>query len=234
MIWSFALWVLTISGFAIWPPLEHSVTLPSSHTVTGFVQDLDGTWWAGNDGRMFEGDDFRPGIVHLSANFKPISEIKLGGHQSLQGVALVNGEVWAAYYPTSSLERFTKDGRHLGSVKLHGHPNGLAFDGRSVIVTFEGEKVAHWYGLDGRLIRSQQLLKNPDHLAWRAGKLWYSSGENGKPGCVLSVDNDVRCFKEATAIEGFAFTHDGQLMVASDGYFHNQRPKRNQILIYRR
>lgn len=234
MLWSVALSFLTLIHVAHWPTLERSAVLPHSHTITGLARDADGTWWAGNDGRMFEGDKFRPGVIHLSAGFKPLAEFKLPGQQSLQGVALVGNEVWAAYYPTSSLERFAKDGRHIGSVKLRDHPNGLAFDGRNVIVSMDGERVAHWYTRDGQPeARTEKLLRDPDHLAWVGGHLWYSTGDNGKPGCVLASAFRVYCFHEATAVEGFAFLPGGRIAVASDGYFHGQKPKQNRILIYR-
>lgn len=226
-----ALFALSLLGLVKWPAQEHVYRLPDSHTITGLVRDRDGTWWAGNDGRMFEGDSFRPGVVHLTSDFHRISEFKVPGKETLQGVTLVGSEVWAAYYPTSSLERFSRDGKHLGSVHLGGHPNGLAFDGQNLLVSFDKEKAIEWRTREGKLLKRVSTLRAPDQLSWYGGKVWYSTGANGHPGCVFSLAGDKMCFHQVTAIEGFGFA-GGTLAVASDGYFHVQTPKQNRVTVF--
>lgn len=230
---------------AVLPDTAHSVP-GKGFTVTGLARLADGTIWAGNDGRLREGDGsgYRPSLVRLNAGMtRVIAEIALPFTSSVQGVVVIGDRLWFAL-PS---EQAVASTRLSGSpdirieLRLPYRPNGLAWDrARDVlIVGSEIEKTLGTYRRrDGTLIETFKLDDAPDQLLMTRSGLIVTSGANRQAGAMLLLDDRARILRRwtlrgADAVEGIALRGD-EMLVASDAYFHLALPGLNQILTYRR
>lgn len=231
--------VLTLCGCAQKP--ERAIEVP--FTITGLARAEDGSWWAGNHGKLTESDPYRPSLVHLSADFKVIGEIPLAerypGIESVQGVAVDGDTLWFADLAGKALRHLTMTGEPLGTMPLGYTPNGIAISGAAIWINdFNSDRLELRRLSDGVLLRTAtvDVGAQRDQLSMCADTLLYSYGPNRKPGRVDVYDGTLHRLRTlrlagADAIEGIVQVAN-TLYVANDARYHHGNPAKNRILIY--
>jgi hypothetical protein len=211
-------------------------------TITGITPAHELGWWASNDGRTRYDDKsmFHPSLVRLTSDFnKILEEIPLPWQSSVQGVAVADGAVFFSLLNERAIG--TLDNGHPRiAYRVPYQPNGLAFDPTSnalVVSEYKSHRL-RFYDLDTRkLVRQIDTLTEPDQLGVGNGALFYSSGDNGKPGYVfqlsLSTGRIENRWKvgQAMAVEGVAIS-GRDIVISDDSFFHSTSRPTNSVQRY--
>jgi hypothetical protein len=227
-------------------------------TCTGLARDpVDGSWWAGNDGRGdAPSDPHASSILHLSPDFSTIL-----GEVTTRALSLPDASIQGVGYDNASnsiwfvlkgdpvrLINVAKDGALRRSLSVSGRINGLAYDTRRhLLITVDDESgEVRWRDPTTGALNVQPRLRirgrsSPDHLFYDGARdaLLVTGGANGRAGWLETWRLDTaepslvrrERLANADAIEGIA-RFDGRYYLANDGFFHRGAPSLNRILTY--
>lgn len=231
-------------------------------TCTGLTRAPDGTWWMGNDGRTQQDDasPYLPSLVHLSSDFSSvideitIASLGVSPLGSIQGVAYDTSDntLWAVHKGTNDVLHVGLGGSLLGT--LGGTKpldlNGVAYDslrGQLILARASGGPQITWTNKDtyAATMEIRTATDFVDHVSYDAASdcLIYTTGANGDNGIAQIYDlSKITEYGEpikkkrmtligANAIEG-AYILGGSLIIANDGYYHKQTPRKNRVLTY--
>ena len=176
-------------------------------SIAGFARDTDGTWWATNGGKNFDGStaERRQSIVHLSADFSTnLGEIDIDAlwenDESPQGVALdaANNWLWVLDPTGQAIRSVNRDGtRNVGKDIDRGYIVGSvcmaeAGDAIWVMSRGNGDATIQKIMTDGSktvLVNGTVSLNSRhDHIFEYGGLLYISCGTNGAQAYVEALD----------------------------------------------
>ncbi|MFZ0267753.1 YncE family protein [Caulobacter sp.] len=215
-------------------------------TITGLARAADGTWWAGNFGRIsYQETTNTPSLVHLSADFSTVLyEIDLSAYTLVdgpQGVAIDPGTGEVAWIGNGQNVIRVHDpttGALIRSVSVGFFGNALAFDSlRDCFVVGRRSNENNPTQVDwvnkttGKLLYYTALPNNPDHIYFDAalgelGSLYITSGNNGTTGVMdvfdIAANTTTRpalSMTNSLTIEG-VWKVGSKIFLANDLYHH--------------